>query len=245
MKLLIDAGNTRLKWARWDGARLLAGGAVAHADTDQDYSALWKGIENVDAVWVASVTGADREADLTRGLRAAFDCTPRFVHSVAQACGVRNAYPRPQDLGVDRFLGLIAAHARAHAATVIAGCGTALVLDALGADGAHCGGLIAASPELAQAALRGGTARLGAAPPGTLKELADNTADAIESGTWLAAAALVERFCAQAAARTGVAPQLLLTGGGAQRLGGLLTLRHRIDADLVLHGLAHYAEWAR
>lgn len=244
MKLLLDLGNTRLKWAQWDGARLRAGGAVAYTEVILG-DELWKGIQNIDAIFVASVAGTQRDTELTRALHAAFGLEPRFVRSSAQACGVRNAYPRPQDLGVDRFLGLIAAHAHAHEATAIAGCGTALTLDALAADGTHRGGLIAASPEFAQSALRSGTGQLGAVPAGRVVEIADNTADAIESGTWLAAAALVERFCARAAERFGTAPALILTGGAAPRLGGLLGVPYRIDAELVLRGLAHYAESSR
>jgi len=121
---------------------------------------------------------------------------------------------------------------------VIAGCGTALTLDAVGADGTHLGGLIAASPALAQAALRGGAARLGSAPPGRIVERADNTADAIESGTWFAAAALVERFVARMHRHFSFAPALVLTGGGAGQLGELLQSPYRIDSELVLRGLA-------
>ncbi|MGH8042128.1 MAG: type III pantothenate kinase, partial [Rudaea sp.] len=106
----------------------------------------------------------------------------------------------------------------------------------------HLGGLIAPGPDLAQAALCGGAAQLGAVPAGRIVEIADNTADAIASGAWLAAAALVERFCAQTTLRLGVAPALLLTGGGAPVLSSLLRIAHEIDADLVLRGLALQAQ---
>ena len=106
----------------------------------------------------------------------------------------------------------------------------------------HLGGLIAAGPRLAQNALRGGTARLAAVPAGRVVEIADNSADAIESGTWLSAAALTERFLAQTGRRLGSAPQLILTGGGAAQLSALLGATHRIDAQLVLRGLAMLAD---
>jgi type III pantothenate kinase len=245
MKLLIDCGNMRLKWALCEGARLHAVTAMTHAEFAQVGTAAWRDIAHIDAIWIAAVAGAAQVGALLATLRATFASAPRLVHSSAQACGVRNGYALAEHLGVDRFLGMIAAHARAPQATVIASCGTALTLDALGADGRHLGGLIAASPALAQSALRNHTGQLGAAPAGAVVELADNTADAIESGTWLGAAALVERFCAQAARRMGSAPALLLSGGGSQRLGAVLALPHRIETDLVLRGLAHYAESAR
>jgi type III pantothenate kinase len=243
MKLLVDLGNTRLKWALWDGTALRAGGAVAHTvGVTVDFAALWKDINAIDAVLVASVAGAAIEQALAGYVRERFGAEAAFLVSRACACGVRNAYPEPERLGIDRFLTLIAVHLDAHEATVIASCGTALTLDAVGAGGVHLGGLIAASPELALAALRGGTAQLGTAAAGRTVEIADNTADAMASGTWLAAAALLERFVAQAAQQFGAAPALVLTGGGAARLAALLTLPHRIDAELVLRGLACVAE---
>jgi len=239
MKLLIDLGNTRAKWALWDGAGLQATGAALHGDVA---ASAWQVLPQVDSIWVASVASPALNERIDAMARQRFGISARFVCSRAQACGVRNAYAQPERLGVDRFLALIAARARAREPTVIASCGTALTLDALAADGMHLGGLIAASPELALAALRGGTANLGAAPSGRIVEIADDTADAMESGAWLAAVALVERFVAQAAQRLGTTPALVLTGGGAVRLGALSSLPHRLDAELVLRGLAVLAD---
>ena len=64
----------------------------------------------------------------------------------------------------------------------------------------------------------------------------------MESGVWLAGAALVERFVARATVRFGKAPALVLTGGGAARLGELIALSHRVENDLVLRGLAILAD---
>ncbi|MGH8090026.1 MAG: type III pantothenate kinase [Rudaea sp.] len=240
MKLLIDAGNSRLKWAWWDGTVLDGVSAVANAG--MDVPALWKNGQNADAVWIASVASTAANAALAAAVRDRFGVEPVFAATRAQACGVQVAYAEPLSLGADRFLGLIAARAHTRGAVVIASCGTALTLDALAADGAHLGGLIAAGPQLAQEALRGGTARLAAVPAGRVVEIADNSADAIESGTWLSAAALAERFLAQAGRRLGSTPELILTGGGAARLSPLLDVAHCIDAELVLRGLAMLAD---
>lgn len=240
MKLLIDAGNTRLKWACWDGAALH--GVAAAANAGMEFSALWKDAQRVDAVWIASVASVAANAALAAAVRDRFGVEPVFAAPRAQARGVRVAYTEPARLGVDRFLGLIAAHALVPGPAAIASCGTALTLDALAADGTHLGGLIAASPELAQNALRGMAARLAGVPAGRVTEIADNSADAIESGTWLGAAALVERFLAGFVRRLDAAPTLILTGGGAAKLSGLLVVPHRIEAELVLRGLAMLAD---
>ena len=244
MKLLIDLGNTRLKSAVWDGTTLRALGAATHGGPmdNVDFDALWNEAGAVSAILVASVAAAATCQRLAQDLRRRFGREPVFVASSAQACGVRNAYAQPERLGVDRFLGLIAVHADVAGAVVLASCGTALTLDAIDADGLHRGGLISASPALMIDALTGNTARLQRPRAARVVELAADTADAIESGTWLGAAALIERFVERAAAVIGSRPALVLAGGGAQRLGGLIAPAHRVDEAVVLRGLAIYAD---
>jgi type III pantothenate kinase len=137
---------------------------------------------------------------------------------------------------------LIAAHAQANGVAIVAGCGTALTLDAINAQGQHLGGLIAPSPDLMQAALHGRTARLGTPAEGKVVAMADNTVDAVTSGAWLAAVSLTKRFVANAAEALVQAPTLLLTGGGAARLSTLIRAPHRVDEELVLRGLALRAD---
>ena len=78
--------------------------------------------------------------------------------------------------------------------------------------------------------------------PGDIVELADNTADAVASGCWQAAAALIERFTARMAPRLGATPTLILGGGDAARLAPLLSLPARLSQDGVLRGLAVWAD---
>jgi len=242
MKLLIDIGNTRLKAALWDGVALRPLGAATHAGGAADFDALWNQAGDVDAVLVASVAGEAIEQRLADSVARRHGLRASFLVSPASLCGVRNAYAEPERLGIDRLLGLVALHAAQPRAWVLAGCGTALTLDALAADGTHLGGLICASPMLMIDTLAGTTARLSAPHVARVVDFADNTGEAIESGAWLAAAALVERFVARSAARFGVAPSLALTGGGAARLSGLVQPAHRVEPDLVLRGLAACAQ---
>lgn len=246
MKLLVDIGNTRLKAALWDGRNLRPLGATVHAGAAApiDFVDLWKDAESVDAAAVASVAAPGLEQQLRASIAARFGVEPTFVASPGAACGVRNAYAEPARLGVDRFLALVAVHAESGVASVVAGCGTALTLDAMAADGTHLGGLIAPSPALMLDALTGATARLELPRGASVSEIADNTTDAMESGAWLAATALVERFVAAVAQRLGTAPRLTLTGGGAERLAPLIAVPARIQPDLVLRGLAIYSDTA-
>lgn len=243
MRLLLDLGNTRLKWAlQVQPAGWLARGAV---DWQQDMTtaleSAWTGLPRPATVIAASVVDIAREVQVTAVSERLFACAPDWLRTPAIACGVRNAYAEPQRLGVDRFLAMVAARADGHAPCVVAGAGTALTLDALAADGLHLGGLIAPGPQLMQQSLLDATARVRPERPGEILELADNTADAVASGCWQAAAALIERFATRMAPRLGAMPTLILDGGDAERLAPLLSLPARLSQDGVLRGLAVWA----
>jgi type III pantothenate kinase len=143
---------------------------------------------------------------------------------------------------VDRFLAMVAARAAGAGDCVLVGVGTALTLDALAADGQHLGGLIAPGPRLMQQALLGATAQVRLSGDGVLVDAADNTSDAVVSGCWQAAAALVERFVARMAPRLGGSPVVRLDGGDADALVPLLELRASMVEHGVLHGLAVWVQ---
>lgn len=243
MRLLLDMGNTRLKWAlQAQPSGWLARGAVDwQEDMAMALESALAGLPRPTSVIAASVVDAQREAQVAATTEYLFARTPNWLRTPASACGVRNAYAEPHRLGVDRFLAMVAALADGHAPCVLAGVGTALTLDALAADGQHLGGLISPGPQLMQRSLLDATARVRPERPGEILELADNTADAVTSGCWQAAAALIERFATRMATRLGTTPTLILGGGDAERLLPLLSLPARLGKDTVLRGLAVWA----
>jgi type III pantothenate kinase len=244
MKLLLDLGNTRLKWAMATSDGWSARGAVAwDEDVPAALKPAWNGAGQPGQVFGASVVDATREAQLEATVNDVFAKDVTWVRTPAEACGVHNAYAEPQRLGVDRFLAMVAAHAAGHAPCVLAGIGTALTLDALTAEGQHLGGLIAPGPLLMQQSLLGATARVRPERPGTIRDVADNTADAVASGCWQAVAALVERFAKNIANQHPEGVQrLLLDGGDAVALLPLLDVPAEVAADSVLRGLLVWAD---
>lgn len=245
MKLLVDVGNTRLKWASVAGdARLRPGGVFAHTEGSlvTELRREWGALARVESAWVASVVSSAREEELAAFVRERFGLRAHFVRSPAVALGVRNAYAEPERLGVDRFLALAAAHAREARLQVLVSAGTALTVDALDAAGQHLGGLIVASPLAMRQAVVAGTARVDARG-GQLRERPRSTADAVVTGSLYAAAGAIERFRASLVSPGEALPPLLLGGGGADELEPLLGQVERVH-DLVLHGLALWAREA-
>ncbi|RAP58369.1 type III pantothenate kinase [Oleiagrimonas sp. MCCC 1A03011] len=241
MTVLLDLGNTRLKWAVRDHATLSASQAIPWTALD-DAGALQPLIDAVRSeggrILAASVAGEARETRIVEALAAQGLPAPRWVRTPAKACGVRNGYRDPSRLGVDRFLAMVAALHAGAAPCVVVSAGTALTLDALDAEGHHLGGLIAPGPRLMQRALHEAAAQLPPPQDAPIQERADGTESAIASGCWQAALALIERFHARNVGLLGDHAGLLLSGGDARALAAHLDMPAQIQPDLVLHGLA-------
>jgi len=243
MRLLLDLGNTRLKWALEEShGHWQAEGAAAWNEDPALLASTWRSLPGPTAAFGASVVDAEREQAIAAQVHALFGCEVAWLRTPQSACGVRNAYPEPGRLGVDRFLAMVAARAAGAGDCVLIGVGTALTLDALAADGRHLGGLIAPGPRLMQQALLGATVQVRPRGEGVLVDAADNTADAVVSGCWHAAAALVDRFVARMAPRFGEPPTVRLDGGDAADLAPLLGLPAVVVEHGVLHGLAVWAQ---
>jgi type III pantothenate kinase len=243
MMLLVDLGNSRVKWAAWRDGRLGEQHAAAYAGWSvEDWQRTLFAEPGVEKVVAARVGGGPDAAALDAAARNVTGRPVKFVATTAEAGGVRNAYPEPGLLGVDRWLAVIGAYHRVGGACCVADVGTAATLDGVDADGRHLGGFIVPGPDLMMRALWRGTADLAThtATSGAAAgaPFADNTRDAIERGCRLAVAALVDRSVKEMTRRLGAEPRLLLTGGAASEVASLLEASAEPVPDLVLQGLA-------
>ena len=159
MLLLIDAGNTRIKWALLaPDAPLggwLASGAVTHAELDT-LAAQWAPLSITDAL-LSNVAGVA----IALRLRSMLPLPVRDFVSLPWLAGVTNGYRNPAQLGCDRFAAAIGAHALAPGqAVIVANCGTATTIDAVTADGVFLGGMILPGLGLMASSLARNTAQL-------------------------------------------------------------------------------------
>ncbi len=243
MQALVDIGNTRIKWALYDGKRLGQHGNAVHRDVrDAALQTLARILpREVTRLIVANVAGDAME----QGLRAVIGgrAVIELVATSAERFGVRCAYAEPQRLGVDRWLAVLAAHHRAAGAACVIDAGTAVTFDAVAGDGAHLGGLILPGARLLAAALDRNTSNIGATPvpggaPNGLTLLGRDTATAVGHGAMLAIAAALDRAVRTVAKELGAEPRVYLTGGDAHELNAWLETKVETRADLVLEGLA-------
>jgi type III pantothenate kinase len=236
---LFDLGNSRLKCAPMDAAGGIgAVVAVAHDGVAFETQAFEALPATIGRAWLASVASAPLREALHAALRAR-GAVLHEARTLARCGGVAIAYDTPAQLGVDRFLALLAAHVRGGDRLVV-GVGTALTIDLLDAGGRHHGGRIAPSPALMRDSLHRRAAQLPATG-GTYAPLATQTDDALASGCIGAAVALVEASLSDAqGSLDGAAVSVLLHGGGASELAPFFGAAERAP-DLVLEGLARWA----
>jgi len=239
--LLIDAGNTRIKWAlTTPTGTWLAQGAVAHADA-ADLEAQWLTAfapAMPTRVLAANVAGSAVRARLEAALAvAAPGAQVEWFAASAERAGLGNGYRNPAQLGCDRFAAAIGARSLAPGrALIVANCGTATTIDAVSADGTFIGGMILPGLGLMASSLARNTAQLPQIAPGAVlpSPFADNTDDAILAGCLSAQAGAIER----AFARHG-AVECVISGGAAPYIVPALALegalRH-VD-NLVMIGL--------
>jgi type III pantothenate kinase len=242
MLLLVDAGNTRIKWAIAEpGAapgQWREHGAVTHAEIER-LPAAWLG-HGVTRAIVSNVGGAA----LREGLAAVLpEVQVEWFASCAQRAGLRNGYRNPGQLGSDRFAAALGARAlEPGKALIVATCGTATTIDALDANGVFIGGMILPGLALMAGSLARGTAQLPRAAPGAPPPalFADNTNDAIVSGCICAQAGAIERAVGEHGADA-----CLISGGAAPYIAPALKVAHRIADNIVLIGLHAAADDGR
>jgi len=236
MNLLVDCGNTRLKWAVLQDSGLDTGRALVNRQiTRHKLVEAWKMQTPPKRLAIACV-GSTPLLELV--LAVAVELWPTIdifpVKSQAHAFGVYNAYQQPEKLGVDRWLALVAVHNHYPVPACIVDCGTAITVDLIDAHGKHQGGLISPGLTLMKKSLAEGTEALEFHEANYVAGPANFTEAAIYSGTLSAAAGLIEHVLTMQSNAT----QLILTGGDAEIIATQLGVKAIIDNDLVLRGLA-------
>ncbi|MDO9468240.1 MAG: type III pantothenate kinase [Thiobacillus sp.] len=229
--LLIDAGNSTLKWAAVDAGQWRAQGRSDYAD----WSGLKAELTAGAACYIASVADSSREAALAALLEEA-GMTAVWLKGEAGFGDLKNSYLDPQQLGVDRWMGLIGARQRTCDPVLVVSAGTAMTVDALAADGVFLGGVIVPGFALMRQALQQGTARVADAS-GEWQAFPRATADAVHSGLLAALCGTIRQQYAHLAEAAGKPPRCLLTGGDAARLLPHLNLPAESIPALILEGI--------
>ena len=250
--LLLDVGNSRLKWGVLDDGGIRRTGHISQENIrDQGLTVLTTKLpRRVDAVRASNVAGTSFATRLSGVIGLHCNADVHFARSEKRGWGVTNSYRQPRRLGVDRWVAMIGAWAEVQSSCLIVDAGTALTLDAMDDDGVHLGGQIIPGVDTMLGSLATATSDIplvsaaAKQASGDIKMFGRNTAAAVREGAQNAVAGAIERAI-RTLRSSAYDPTIILTGGGASRILGALeeTPVHR--PHLVLNGLAHMLENAQ
>lgn len=234
MRLLIDAGNTRIKWAIIRGDVWLRNGILPVKEA-AELAAHLENFNDINETWVSNVAGENVQRSIVR-MGAG---ETRFIAAQKHQCGVHNGYANAAQLGSDRWAALIAAWHVTQGKCLVVNCGTATTIDSLSDKGEFLGGLILPGIELMQSSLVSAASNLHAAH-GRYEEFPTNTSDAVISGAIQAGCGAIDRQHAL----LGLGAAVVLSGGAAWMLLPHLEKTVRNMDNLVLRGLELIAQEA-
>ncbi|HEU4792538.1 MAG TPA: type III pantothenate kinase, partial [Nitrolancea sp.] len=246
MLLAIDVGNTNVVIGIFGGSELLASWRL-ESDRDKtpdEWWALLHTLAAADAIdlreagsailasVVPRLTGAFGEM-----IQHRFDLEPVIV-SADTDLGITIHTEFPAEVGPDRLVNAVAAHALYPGPAVVVDFGTATTFDVVTAEGEYIGGAIAPGVTVALEALTGRAARLIAVDLTVPDQaIGRNTTQSIQSGTMLGYLGLIEGLISRISRELGTNPTVIATGG----LGGIFTGQtpaiHAYEPDLTLIGL--------
>lgn len=243
--LLLDVGNTRIKWGVLDDRQIRRTGHITQEKVrEQGLGALTSRLPRAaDVVFASNVAGPTFATRLSGVVGMHCNSEVHFAKSEREACGVRNAYRQPRHMGVDRWVAMIGAWAEFRSSCVVVDAGTAVTIDAIDGKGQHLGGEILPGIVLMTEALAASTSdippsgsRIPAAASG-LDIFGDTTGKAVQNGCWNAIIGAVDRAITTLRS-SAYRPKVVLTGGDASRMLTALGTDPLHRPNLVLQGLA-------
>jgi type III pantothenate kinase len=258
MLLVIDAGNTKIKWALAETSACVSPeslanlwaqqGTFAHDEVGEMRNAMrFLSRFAITRITVANVAGTSTRLALTEAMNTFFpQVSKEWFVSSAERAGVKNSYRQPAQLGCDRFATAIAAHALyPNESLIIATCGTATTIDAVRAEGVFEGGMILPGLKMSLESLAINTAQLPHVAEHVVVQslFADHTEQAIMSGCISAQVGAIERAVrALQAASPDQNVRCVIAGGAAHYVLPHIGIpREHID-NLVLIGLLLVAQ---
>jgi len=246
VNLLIDIGNSRIKWCLYNSVENEFGldGAMPNDKSELPalFSEHWNHIDRPDRVVVSNVSGQQLAEILDAWVEQAWQIETEYVETEAFSFGVSNAYSDYPSLGVDRWMVIIAAWQRfreQEKAVCVVDCGTATTIDGISATGQHLGGFIIPGYTTMQEMLLNSTSDIelaGKILPSI--NFSSSTEEGVNSGCYLAMISIIDRVVTSMQEDYGTQVNCIITGGNAELVVEQLAGRFEYEPGLVLHGLA-------
>ena len=233
MLLAIDAGNSNIKLALFNGDELRAQWRLTSGELDQVASMDPQGVE---AIVIASVVPA-LNPTLTRIAEDHFNLTPVFVDHTTPT-GLKLLYDSPAELGADRIVDAVAAVEKYGAPCIVVDFGTATTFNAINGAREFLGGAISPGLMTCSEALFARAAKLPRVQfERPEKVIGSSTVAAIQSGLYHGYVGLVDGVLEKMIAEMKVTPRVVATGGLAHAIASASQYIEHVDDTLTLEGL--------
>ena len=240
-QLLIDIGNTRLKWVLMQTDVLLAGGQWGHyGEASLELSQIVIK-EAPEQIVVSNVTGDKFRSEIERWAAKSFSLAVNFIVVPSKELGVTNGYSVADELGADRWVSLVACHHLFETDICVIDAGSALTIDLLNANGDHLGGYILPGITSMRRALKQDTMlkqEIKGMDNGAKLTPGKSTEQCINNGSLFALCQTIEAVVHNFEHESKRKVQCILTGGDGNQLSGNLGIAHILKPTLVLQGLA-------
>jgi len=249
VNLLLDIGNSRIKWCLHNNIENKFGpaGAMLQNKTglNELFSEHWNHLACPDRVLVSNVSGSSIAETLDAWIKKAWQVDTEYVKTEAQSHGVRNAYPDYCKLGIDRWMAIIAAWHRYQCyqeAICVVDCGTAMTIDGISKSGQHLGGLILPGYAMMQEILANNTSDINTIRMTTpSSEFSNSTEQGVNSGCYLAMIATIDRVVTSMKNDHDGRVRCIITGGNSEFVIKQLEEEFEYEPNLVLQGLALFS----
>ncbi|MFC1748972.1 type III pantothenate kinase [Pseudomonadota bacterium] len=240
--LLVDVGNSRIKWAYADNQGLSYVGAEYHnQELPQALTLAWLGCDAPNRVVCSNVAGSDYASLLSTWCVDQWGIEVEYAETPLRDPRLELAYSEPRKLGVDRWLAMIAAQQIKSTAMCVIDCGTAVTIDLVYLGGKHGGGLILPGLSLMRKSLAQNTDAIehnqNASQMNAVDFLGASTEEGISKGTLNAVAGAIERVVSKIKADMNMPITCVVTGGDAALIKGELGSDYQYEPNLVLQGL--------
>ncbi|MDO6425651.1 type III pantothenate kinase [Thalassotalea sp. 1_MG-2023] len=238
MKLLVDAGNTRIKYATLDAGIL---SSIHTASVDGLTQQLSKSAATkTTQCFIASVKKSTILSNVIAWCKNQ-NIPVHQLHSAVQFKGLVNSYQKPDTLGVDRWLAMLGAMKLFPSTSLmVVDAGTATTLDCISQQGKHLGGWIIPGIALQMSTLFDNAEKIHGEPVAINNiALGNNTSMAVSQGALMSTLGLIEQGM-KLCAKQGLTPNIILTGGNADYVSQHLALEHYVEPALIFHGMSQY-----
>ncbi len=250
----MDIGNSRLKWRlRHEGGAVAQGGG--NHQLEGAYPNIFSDIadrDDIEKIYVSSVV-PKLEEEFSQWCKKNWQLEPIYA-AVSKFCaGVANGYDDVSQMGVDRWLAVMAAYnIDKSKPCLIVDSGSACTVDSLLSNGVHLGGYIVPGIELMRSALFRDTDRVKLNSISYDEELSagKSTQMAVSSGLRVMELSLVTFALEELFAAGGGDIRIVLTGGNGAKLANVLKKQLVkqnlftsvsgiiVEPELVLNGLS-------